>query len=225
MSRWALDTLCPSMDLVSVPTMVKGLYTSAILWSRLLVIGATAAIQWPLTFACTSLLYLLARLSCSHWKTFLRKWHNLPENIDEHWATSQSGFIWCGWSCRLRLKRMLQDLTDWESGRQSVKAAKIQCASLEFRSHEKVREHYVNHQKRNATILLVWEAETAANTNDSATIKYVTKEITDGHKSIDGVVRHFDGILLIHDNRQLKRKREHLTLILNYWGSSIPFGW
>lgn len=62
---------------------------------------------------------------------------------------------------------------------------------------------------RDDIIALTREVETAANRNNFATIFLTTKDLTGSHRPFDNPVRDVNSPILIHDDKQLRRWKEH----------------
>ena len=86
---------------------------------------------------------------------------------------------------------------------------------LRYRAKSREVQRSVCRDKREFAIALVREAEDAADRNDFRTVYRITKELACGRKSFDGPVKDVNGRLLIHDDEQLKRWKEHFTTVLN----------
>lgn len=79
--------------------------------------------------------------------------------------------------------------------------------ALKLRYRVNVRS--VCRDKRNSIIALMREVETAANLNNFATIFLTTKEVAGSHRPFDNPVRDVNSPILIHDDKQLRRWKEH----------------
>lgn len=73
---------------------------------------------------------------------------------------------------------------------------------------------------KNSLIGLVRSVETAANSNERNSVYRIAKEFVDGRTSFVGSVGNVNGMTLIYGADQLKKCREHCTMILNLITSS-----
>lgn len=88
---------------------------------------------------------------------------------------------------------------------------------LESAYRMKMREVHrsVRRDKRCYINALATEAEEAASRCDSRTVYRITKELTGVQSSKQHLVKDIDGSLLVSDEDQLKRWKEHFSAVLN----------